>query len=83
MEVRLNPGHEQKVFAELVRDHCGVWSNPRLATDDVMALTIAMVRAWPLAMRDDNATRLVTPGVRCITAEELLGGPERPRLPGI
>lgn len=81
IEVRLNPGDEQRRYAELVRDHCGRASNPRLDPDDVMAITIAAARGWRLAMRDRTAVAVATAlGVKCIELEELLSRPQQGRL---
>ncbi len=73
VEVRLNPGREHEEFARLLTEHCGEGANPRLAQDDVMAITISLVRGWPLAMRDHNASRVAEAlGVKCLGVDGLL-----------
>lgn len=41
-----------------------------------MAITIALVRGWPLAMSDKVAVNLARQlGVRCLSLEQFLDGP--------
>jgi predicted nucleic acid-binding protein len=51
-------GREHEMYAELIVKH-GSWSsNPRLQGDDIMGITMACCRSFPLVMRDRNAERV-------------------------
>jgi predicted nucleic acid-binding protein len=64
---------EHAVFQELVRKHGLESSSPWLAPDDIMAVTIAACRRFPLAMRDRHAEDVAQArGVRVLKMDQLL-----------
>lgn len=64
---------EQGLFAELQRKHGSGSSSPWLADDDIMAITIAACRRFPLAMRDPHAEDVAQAlGVRVLNMDQLL-----------
>jgi predicted nucleic acid-binding protein len=64
---------EHRLFAKLIVIHGSEASNPRLADDDIQAVTIACCRGIPLAMRDRHAEDLARQlRVRVLHAQELL-----------
>jgi len=66
-------GQEHDVYANLIVHH-GSWSsNPRLENDDIMAITMAYSRGFPLVMRDRNAERVARAlGVKVLSVREFL-----------
>ena len=86
LEVRLQPGREQALYAGLLRQHSQSSSNPWIADDDLMAITIASCRGWQLAMRDKNATAIAQAlGVTVLGVEKFIrafGGQQQTQLPG-
>jgi uncharacterized protein YacL len=64
---------EHELFATLVVKHGSYDSNPRVAADDIQAITIASCRSLPLAMRDRPAEAIARGlGVRVLTLDDLL-----------
>lgn len=73
VKTRLNKPQEHQLYAQLSLEHATGDSNPHLAADDIMALTIAKCRNLPLAMRDANAERVASSlGISILHYEELL-----------
>jgi len=77
-------GREHEVYYQLIVQH-GSWSsNPRLQDDDIMGITIAYCRKFPLVMRDRNAERVARSlGVDVLGIDEFLreiGGQPREKL---
>lgn len=69
--LQTSPEHE--LFASLVVKHGSHTSNPRVAADDIQAITIASCRSLPLAMRDRPAEAIARGlGVRVLTLDDLL-----------
>lgn len=64
---------EHELFYTLVVKHGSYDSNPRVAADDIQAITIASCRRAPLAMRDRPAEAIARAlGVRVLGSEQLL-----------
>jgi uncharacterized protein YacL len=82
VKVRLQTGQEHETFQKLMRRHGLPGSNPRLAADDIMAITIARCRNWPLVMRDAPAERVAQGlGVTVLHMDDFLAALEPPRTP--
>jgi len=73
LRVRPETAPEHELFHQLMRSHGSIECNPMISDDDLMAITIARIRGFPLVLRDKAAEQLATSlGVRCIQASDFI-----------